>query len=120
MLLHGSLIVNKPKTGITIALWIYMDATDGQQEIFQTIDAKAPVNKHGMFYLEVSDGQVRWFHRNEEGEVSYKLRPNHSKKLCGWRLRIYLHSLFCLDHLQCRNEESSHTKRSLDPLRSNL
>ena len=70
MLLNGPAIRNKPLTGITIAVWVYMDKTDGQQEIFQTIDPKAPVNKHGMYYLEVSDGHVRWFHRNEKGEVT--------------------------------------------------
>ena len=68
--MHGEIIRNKPKYGITIALWVYMDTTEGQQELFHTIDPKAPVNKHGMYYLEVSDGHVRWFHRNEMGEVS--------------------------------------------------
>lgn len=69
VLLNGRLLKNKPKHGITIAVWVYMDTTEGQQEIFQTIDAKASINKHGMFYLEASDGHVRWFHRNEQGEV---------------------------------------------------
>lgn len=69
MLLHGDLIRNRPRTGITIAMWVYMDTTEGQQELFHTIDPKAPINKHGMYYLEVSDGHVRWFHRNELGEV---------------------------------------------------
>ncbi|XP_057312398.1 uncharacterized protein LOC130653922 [Hydractinia symbiolongicarpus] len=73
MLLNGHLIKNKPITGITIALWVYMDTTEGQQEIFQTIDPKAPVNKHGMYYLEISDGHVRWFHRNEQGETIFSV-----------------------------------------------
>ena len=68
-MVNGEAIKNKPKDGITIAVWIYVDTTEGQQEIFQTIDPKAKVNKHGQFYLELSDGQVRWFHRNIEGEV---------------------------------------------------
>ena len=62
---------NKPKDGITVALWVYMDSIEGQQEIFQTIDPNASANKHGMFYLEVNDGHVRWFHRNEKSEVCY-------------------------------------------------
>jgi len=73
MLLHGDQMVNKPRTGITIALWVYMDTTEGQQEIFHTIDPKAQINKHGMYYLEVSDGHVRWFHRNELGETIFSV-----------------------------------------------
>ena len=69
--MNGNAIKNKPRTGITIAVWVYMDSIEGQQEIFQTIDSKKAINKHGMYYLEVSNGQLRWFHRNEEGEVRY-------------------------------------------------
>ena len=69
MTFNGHLVRNKPRTGITIAVWVYMDTTDGQQEIFITIDPRAKVNKHGMYYLEMSDGHIRWFHRNEDGEV---------------------------------------------------
>ena len=62
--------MNKPSVGITIAVWVYVDSNEGQQEIFQTIDPYADQNKHGQFYLELSDGQIRWFHRNSKGEVS--------------------------------------------------
>ncbi len=50
-------------------MWVYVDANDGQQELFQTVDPNAAENKHGQFYLELSDGKIRWFHRNAKGEV---------------------------------------------------
>ena len=68
--MHGESIVNKPSVGITIAVWVYVDSNEGQQEIFQTIDPYADQNKHGQFYMELSDGQIRWFHRNSKGEVN--------------------------------------------------
>ncbi|XP_012555797.1 uncharacterized protein LOC100204986 isoform X1 [Hydra vulgaris] len=76
ILLNGNTIKNKPRTGITISVWVYMDSIEGQQEIFQTIDSKKAVNKHGMYYLEVSNGQLRWFHRNEEGETIFSVETN--------------------------------------------
>ena len=67
--LNGERIINKPSVGITIAVWVYVDSNEGQQELFQTIDPYADQNKHGQFYMELSDGQIRWFHRNSKGEV---------------------------------------------------
>eukprot|EP00794_Sanderia_malayensis_P012811 gene12811-14124_t len=76
ILLDGDQLVNKPLTGITIAVWVYVDSNEGQQELFQTVDPNSDENRHGQFYLELSDGRVRWFHRNAKGETIFSVETH--------------------------------------------
>lgn len=59
-----------PTVGITIMLWLKLDTTQGDQEIFMTTNPDNPENKHGQYHFQVNSGAVRWFHRNTEFQVA--------------------------------------------------
>ena len=59
----------KPLFSVTIALWLKLDTNRGQQTIFSTCNPDNPWNTRAQYSLEIMDGRVRWFHRNEKSQV---------------------------------------------------
>ncbi|KAK3699402.1 hypothetical protein QZH41_018563 [Actinostola sp. cb2023] len=64
VLLDAAKIQPKPRDAITIAAWIRLDNTKGQHSIFDTIGGHSS-HDDGQYHFEVSDGKLRWYHRNE-------------------------------------------------------
>ena len=66
ILFDGAQFSPKPRTGISISVWIKLDTTAGTQSIFDTVGTLAKSNHtDGQFHFEVVEGKVRFFHRNE-------------------------------------------------------
>ncbi|XP_046845216.1 uncharacterized protein LOC124439054 [Xenia sp. Carnegie-2017] len=62
ILFHGDTFQFKPHTGVTIAAWVRIIELPGSHSIFDTIGSS---HECGQYHLEINDGNVRWFHRNE-------------------------------------------------------
>ena len=64
--MDGAQFSPKPRTGISISVWIKLDTITGTQSIFDTVGTLAKSNHtDGQFHFEVVEGKVRFFHRNE-------------------------------------------------------
>lgn len=74
VLLNGKHFINKPRKSITIAAWIKLYHTDGYNSIFDTIGGSNSTHTMGQYHLEVNNGSVRWFHRNEKGIVIFNVQ----------------------------------------------
>jgi hypothetical protein len=74
-LLSGAININggamrlRPTLGISVMLWVKLDTTQGDQEIFMTTNPESLGNKHGQYHFQANAGSVRWFHRNAESQV---------------------------------------------------
>ena len=69
ILINGQLVKRKPLFSVTIALWLKLDTNRAQQTIFSTCNPDNPWNTRAQYSLEIMDGRVRWFHRNEKSQV---------------------------------------------------
>ena len=63
----------KPVEAITIALWVKLDTNKGIQSIFDTVGQKFSNHKEGQYHVEIENGKVRWFHRNEKHVVVFSI-----------------------------------------------
>ena len=64
--MNGQQFNPKPRNGISIAVWLNLDTIVGTQSIFDTVGTLAKSNHtDGQFHFEVTEGRVRFFHRNE-------------------------------------------------------
>lgn len=72
ILLNGPAFAPVPSKGITIATWVKLETPLGVQSIFDTVGSHSP-NKEGQYHLEINDGRVRWFHRNGENQIIFKV-----------------------------------------------
>ena len=61
----GEKFKNKPIDAITMALWIKLDTTLGIQSVFDTVGGRHSTHRDGQYHVEIDNGKVRWFHRNE-------------------------------------------------------
>lgn len=82
ILLNGPSFTNKPRLAITIAAWIKLFSIEGPNSIFDTIGGINSTHDNGQYHLEIDSGSVRWFHRNERGDVifnvtSEEIVPSH-------------------------------------------
>ena len=65
ILFDGLRFYPKPSGSVTMAVWIKLDTNIGAQSVFDTIGGNASTHRWGQYHLEVNNGSVRWFHRNE-------------------------------------------------------
>ncbi|XP_047144561.1 uncharacterized protein LOC100203132 isoform X2 [Hydra vulgaris] len=65
ILFDGEKFKNKPVDAITMALWIKLDSTSGIQSVFDTVGGKHSTHRDGQYHVEIDNGKIRWFHRNE-------------------------------------------------------
>ena len=65
ILFDGPRFYPKPNGSVTMAVWIKLDKNLGAQSVFDTIGGNASTHRQGQYHLEVNNGSVRWFHRNE-------------------------------------------------------
>ncbi|XP_048589917.1 neurogenic locus notch homolog protein 2 isoform X2 [Nematostella vectensis] len=72
ILLDGAHFADIPRKGITIATWIKLDTILGVQSIFDTVGSHSK-HRDGQYHLEVDDGKVRWFHRNENHQTIFSV-----------------------------------------------
>eukprot|EP00795_Rhopilema_esculentum_P008194 gene8194-14126_t len=73
ILFDGERFWPKPVEAVTIALWIKLDTNKGIQSIFDTIGQKFSNHKEGQYHVEIENGKVRWFHRNEQHKVVFSI-----------------------------------------------
>ncbi|KAK2563931.1 EGF-like repeat and discoidin I-like domain-containing protein 3 [Acropora cervicornis] len=73
ILLSGASFHNKPRVAITIAAWIKLFSVEGTNSLFDTIGGLNSTHDNGQYHLEIDDGSVRWFHRNENGEIIFNV-----------------------------------------------
>ena len=65
ILFDGPRFHPKPNGSVTMAVWIKLDTNIGAQSVFDTTGGNASTHRWGQYHLEVNNGSVRWFHRNE-------------------------------------------------------
>ncbi|XP_048590274.1 uncharacterized protein LOC5501396 [Nematostella vectensis] len=65
IVLHGKHFRRKPRDAVSMAVWVKMAVTQGTHSIFDTIGGSRSIHKKGQYHFEVSNGRVRWFHRDE-------------------------------------------------------
>eukprot|EP00794_Sanderia_malayensis_P012220 gene12220-13478_t len=73
ILFDGERFWPKPIEAVTIALWVKLDTNKGIQSIFDTIGGKFSTHKEGQYHVEIENGKVRWFHRNEKHAVVFSI-----------------------------------------------
>ncbi|XP_068704874.1 uncharacterized protein [Montipora foliosa] len=73
VLLDGEHFREKPQEAITIALWVNLWRTDGEQSIFDTIGGHS-INRNRQYHFEVLNGHLRWLHRNEYAEEIFHVK----------------------------------------------
>ena len=71
ILFDGERFWPKPVEAITIALWLKLDTNKGIQSVFDTVGDKFSTHKEGQYHLEIENGKVRWFHRNEKHAIVF-------------------------------------------------
>ena len=113
ILINGGRIQRKPLFSITMALWLKLDTNRGQQTVFSTCNPDNPWNSHVQYSLTITDGRVKWFHRNEKSQVTARtcLEKNRSA------MRIF--KLVSLNNIMiriiCRNVKSDIAHRHIHP-----
>ena len=73
ILFDGERFWPKPVEAITIALWVKLDTNKGIQSIFDTVGQKFSNHKEGQYHVEIENGKIRWFHRNEKHVVVFSI-----------------------------------------------
>ena len=73
ILLNGHAFKHKPRFAITISAWIKLFSLEGPKSLFDTIGGINSTHDNGQYHLEIDDGSVRWFHRNETGQVIFNV-----------------------------------------------
>ena len=73
ILLNGASFRNKPLGAITIAAWIKLFSVEGPNSLFDTIGGTNSTHDNGQYHLEIDSGSVRWFHRNERGQIIFNV-----------------------------------------------
>ena len=73
VLLDGAHFEKVPRVGITIATWIKLDTNKGVQSMFDTVGSHSK-HKDGQYHLEIENGKVRWFHRNENHDTIFSVQ----------------------------------------------
>ena len=73
ILFDGERFWPKPVEAVTIAVWIKLDTNKGIQSIFDTVGDKFSTHHEGQYHLEIENGKVRWFHRNEKHDVVFSV-----------------------------------------------
>lgn len=72
ILMDGSHFKHIPRKGITISIWIKLETKLGVQSIFDTVGSHSR-HKDGQYHLEVDNGRVRWFHRDENRQTIFSV-----------------------------------------------
>ncbi|XP_022780705.1 uncharacterized protein LOC111321951 [Stylophora pistillata] len=73
ILLNGPSFKQKPRVAVTIAAWIKLFSVDGTNSLFDTIGGVNSSHDNGQYHLEIDSGSVRWFHRNERGQIIFNV-----------------------------------------------
>ncbi|KII66131.1 Thrombospondin-2 [Thelohanellus kitauei] len=64
---------NKPRVGITITLWLRIHNIQGTQSIFATEISDGPDPFIGSYHLEIVDGRIRFFLKDEKSNEIFNL-----------------------------------------------
>ncbi|XP_057309168.1 uncharacterized protein LOC130647358 isoform X2 [Hydractinia symbiolongicarpus] len=65
ILLDGANFSPKPRDSITMAVWVKLETNRGIQSVFDTVGGAMSNHREGQYHLEIDNGRIRWFHRNE-------------------------------------------------------
>lgn len=83
VLLDGNNFKPKPQKGITILIWIKLMDVVEKQTVFETVGSHSEHDKQ-QYRLEIVDGAVNWFHRNEEGVQVFNVKTSDVLKKRKW------------------------------------
>jgi len=75
ILISGQRIQRKPLFSVTVAAWLKLDTNRGQQSIFSTCNPDNQWNSRVQYSLTITDGRVKWFHKNEKSQVTSFVWP---------------------------------------------
>lgn len=73
ILLNGPSFQQKPRVAVTIAAWIKLFSVEGTNSLFDTIGGVNSTHDNGQYHLEIGNGSVRWFHRNERNQIIFNV-----------------------------------------------
>lgn len=80
---NGRRFSPKPKTSVTITVWIKVNKLVGDQSVFATIEGKNARNSR--YHLEIKhDGRVRWFNQNGGNAGIFNIITKPIIKLENW------------------------------------
>ena len=80
ILFDGLRFFPKPRVSVTMAVWIKLNTTLSDQSVFGTAGRTVSI-----YHLEVKHGgNVRWFHRNEQGVVIFGVNTKPLIKTGKW------------------------------------
>lgn len=48
-----------------MAVWVKLETNRGIQSVFDTVGGAMSNHREGQYHLEIDNGRIRWFHRNE-------------------------------------------------------
>ena len=84
ILFDGSRFSPKPNTSVTLAVWIKLINNDRRQSVFTTTGNKASTNNLRHYILEIIDGRVRWFRRDERRVNIFSVKTKPLIKIGEW------------------------------------
>lgn len=76
----GSKFHPKPSQGVTIAMWVQISRTEGEQVLFST---SATNSTDVNYYLASSNGKVTWCHKNEKNTTLFETTSNTTRITAG-------------------------------------
>ena len=80
---NGRSFSPKPKTSVTITVWIRVNKLVGDQSVFATIGGENA--RHSRYHLEIKhDGGVRWFNRNDGNVGVFNIITKPIRKIENW------------------------------------
>lgn len=84
MYLNGVTFKPKPRDAVTIAIWVKVDTIYGSQSIFDTVGGSMSNHSDGQYHLEIDNGKIRWFHRNEIHATIFDVRAQRLVEMNKW------------------------------------
>lgn len=69
---------NRPREGITIALWLKLDSVSGTATLFKTTGSGAK------YHLQVADGVIYWSHVDDLGHVIFSMETRQTVDSLDW------------------------------------
>ena len=84
ILFDGPRFYPKPNVSVTMTVWIKLETNLGEQSVFATVGGNASTHSQGHYHLEIRNGSVRWFHRNEREVTIFSVLTKPLIKIGNW------------------------------------
>ena len=84
ILFDGPRFYPKPNVSVTMTVWIKLETNLGEQSVFATVGGNASTHSQGHYHLEIKNGSVRWFHRNEREVTIFSVLTKPLIEIGNW------------------------------------